>query len=349
MRISFTSSALLLFFLSFHVLPATLSGVVRDARTGNGIPLVNVFLANTTIGDVCDDDGRYHIEDVQPGVYQLVFSHIGYQLLIKQITVSYKQHLEIDVSMALRVHQGLELTVEAEDNREWRANLKKFERIFIGETYNAKKCRLLNPEHLSFSRNEYTGDFQAHSDAPLIVENMALGYKVNVVLQEFRWHGAGGMYAFYPQFSDLSSDYPEHTEKWQHARKQTFYGSLRHFLYDLSHGNFASFGFQMNAVDEKLNRQFTILRNKPIFPSYLDLEVISTDPFLKRWTYDGFLAIKSSVSGEKNQSFVKLLSGYIDIDEFGNMTNPREHVVSGAWGQFRMADTLPMDYVYDEE
>lgn len=296
-----------------------------------------------------DDTGAYAIENIRPGVYQLVFSHIGYILQIKDIIIQRDQHLFVDVNLTLRVHQGMEIHVEAQDNREWRFNLARFERIFIGGTFRARKCKLINPEHLSFSKNEYTGDFLAESDVPLIIENMALGYKIEAVLHEFRWRGGGGFFAYYPQFTDLSADYPEQAKQWQHAREDAYFGSLRHFLYEVSKGKFSSqYDFVMFEVDEKLGGHMTILRNNPVLDSGLKIEKISDDPFLVRWSYDGFLAVRSSIDREYAQSYIKLVSGYIDIDQFGNMSNPREHLVAGAWGEFRMADTLPMDFVYGQ-
>ena len=54
----------------------SVKGTVRDAKTGEGLPLVNVGLMRVTDtvfvrGAASDFDGTFHIKDVKPGKYLL--------------------------------------------------------------------------------------------------------------------------------------------------------------------------------------------------------------------------------------------------------------------------------------
>ena len=70
----------------------TVSGIVRDAKTGEVLPLVNVGLmrmADTVFvrGAATDFDGTFQIKDVKPGSYLLQASCVGYEKHIERIEV----------------------------------------------------------------------------------------------------------------------------------------------------------------------------------------------------------------------------------------------------------------------
>lgn len=55
-----------------------LSGTVKDAANGQGLPGVTVILQNTNLGGVTDSQGRYNIIGVSAGVYTVRYSFVGY-------------------------------------------------------------------------------------------------------------------------------------------------------------------------------------------------------------------------------------------------------------------------------
>ena len=56
-----------------------ISGSVRDSRTQEGLPGVNVILQGTSLGASTDIDGRYVILNVPPGRYTVSASLVGYR------------------------------------------------------------------------------------------------------------------------------------------------------------------------------------------------------------------------------------------------------------------------------
>ncbi|QMU63021.1 MAG: SusC/RagA family TonB-linked outer membrane protein [Flavobacteriaceae bacterium] len=62
----------------------TVKGVVKDAKTGEPLPGVNIAVKNTSKGDITDLDGNYTIANVPRGAV-LVFSYLGY--VTKEVTV----------------------------------------------------------------------------------------------------------------------------------------------------------------------------------------------------------------------------------------------------------------------
>ncbi|MGD0038150.1 MAG: carboxypeptidase-like regulatory domain-containing protein, partial [Bacteroidota bacterium] len=58
-----------------------IKGTVKDAKTGEGLPVVNVKIKGTYYGAVTDFDGHYTIPKINPGSYTLEFSLVGYTLV----------------------------------------------------------------------------------------------------------------------------------------------------------------------------------------------------------------------------------------------------------------------------
>ena len=75
----------------------TIVGQVRDAKTGEGLPSVNVTIKGTYYGTATDMDGRFRIPGVSVGTYTLQFSIIGYTTVQRT---------------GVRVDAGAETTIE---------------------------------------------------------------------------------------------------------------------------------------------------------------------------------------------------------------------------------------------
>ncbi|MCL4482007.1 MAG: TonB-dependent receptor [Bacteroidetes bacterium] len=83
----------LLFLLSFLALSVkahnagNICGTVSDAK--NEIPLigVNIQVKNTLLGTTTDLNGKFYLKNIQIGTYEIVFSSLGYQTVIKNVDV----------------------------------------------------------------------------------------------------------------------------------------------------------------------------------------------------------------------------------------------------------------------
>jgi TonB-dependent receptor len=65
----------------------TLSGTVKDAKTGEPLPGANVVLVGTGLGASTDLNGRYTIRGISAGQYAVKVSFVGYQLHESKLTV----------------------------------------------------------------------------------------------------------------------------------------------------------------------------------------------------------------------------------------------------------------------
>lgn len=83
----------------------TVNGRVID-KTQNALVGVNVSIAGLPVGTQTGENGRYTINDIQPGEITLVYSYIGYKTVRKQLVLSTHQ-TEVDVVVLEEDNQQL--------------------------------------------------------------------------------------------------------------------------------------------------------------------------------------------------------------------------------------------------
>jgi hypothetical protein len=116
-KINIAIAILLLLFLkqsSVHAQTTTVRGAITDAKTGEGIPFVNVFFEGTNDGKTTDFNGQYFIE-TNDVVSKLRFSILGYKTEIRDIKYGESQILSLKLSP--EVKQLKEVTIKGEKKR----------------------------------------------------------------------------------------------------------------------------------------------------------------------------------------------------------------------------------------
>lgn len=76
----------------------TISGHVKSAE-GELLPGAAVALKGTKIGSFSNSDGKFSLENVRPGSYQLTASFLGYQTESRQVSVREGEHLKINFKL----------------------------------------------------------------------------------------------------------------------------------------------------------------------------------------------------------------------------------------------------------
>lgn len=313
----------------------TLTGVVVDKQSNEPLPYTNVFFANTTLGDAADKEGRFILEKIPAGTYQLVVSRIGYDLHVQQVDIAPGLTKKVHVRLKVRSIEGEEISVTANVSRQWQRELARFSKCFLGETRNARHAYIVNPEVLSFKTALGTGDLLAEAQRPLIVENRSLGYRIEIILKQFRCGFSGAHYLLYPRYSELEAKSKRVQKKWQKARRHTFNDSMRGFWYALAKGDYR----QKYAVSEKTELNLMRTRYAPI--QEIATVVIDSSIMLRRLEFKTSLQIQRHA---EDASQIILKYGYIDFDARGNIYPADGLTVSGYWIKSRIADTLPFDY-----
>lgn len=79
------------------------TGRVVDAERSQGVKAALVALQDIGLTQVTDGGGHFSFDDVPPGPYQLVVSHVAYQRRTDSLSIESSAHLDVTVSIATRV------------------------------------------------------------------------------------------------------------------------------------------------------------------------------------------------------------------------------------------------------
>lgn len=334
----------IVFGITPPVLATTIAGQVYEAETEQAIYYVNVFLANTKIGTTTNEQGRYQIRGIPAGSYKLVVQHVGYKLYTQQVFVdSLVDTLNIDIQLEPKVFTGEEIEVTAKDAVEWRQQLEIFEREFIGESSFASQCDIKNPEVLSFYVDE-DNFLSAWAERVLQIHNHALGYRIYVVLDYFRWHveGTRGAFVHFARYEDMDASSKAQEQLWTEHREYAYNRSREHFFSDVAERSLQD---SVYTVYAELFNNLKRGEGEAISPTEVYAATQDTlSVHMLKYPLD--LRIDQTVSekAEPLSTLIYLAEGRILFDDWGNIVNLADVKFYGAWAEQRLADFLPATY-----
>jgi hypothetical protein len=338
----------LCFVLSLPVLgqqkvPVSIKGKIINKETGLPMEYVSVFLASTTIGTTTGKDGEFIINNVPSGVYDIIFSYVGFEMQKMHIQIYEHETLNYNISLIPKPLNYSQIDIVGKTPKDWKDNLEIFEKIFIGGSNNSDETKILNPEVINFRQDEKLHLLKAYSDSVLKIENRSLGYMMNVVLDSLIYNKSNESikYVVYSRFQELVPTSKDDSIEWNHNRYKTYKNSPRYFFYQLVHKKLYKNEFKLytGTIDDLLNREGT-----PIEGQDLDITT-EKDSTVFKLNFRGCLKVKRS-------SQISILSFYIpstSIDKNGNFLKSFYTVeIYGYWSKQGMADLLPLNYVYTD-
>lgn len=343
----------------------TLSGTVMDAETGVPLTGAHVFVASSMIGTTTDRDGNYLLTGVPLGAHRLYVSMLGFEDDFVDILLRSDEARRFDFRLQPAVLDVGEIVIEAERDRRWARRLERFTREFIGETPNSEQTSITNPEVLDFE--DTRGTFKAVASAPLIIENRALGYRIQYFLSDFESTPGRVRYDGEGLYEELEPEHAEEARNWEMKRREAFIGSFRHFMLALIAGRSEAQGFRtysrpsagsgrgdaFAASSRIANQRFPIEPEKLLSPGeapneyVLDfdghLEIVfmgeQEDPAYLDWS------MRPERSNPRFQtSWTFLDHGPAVVDYKGDTLDPYAVVFMGYWAFERVADDPPREY-----
>lgn len=107
-----------LFFVSFSFFLCSQSGIITgrvfNETNNEPIPFANVVVSELGIGAVSDIDGNYKIEGIDPGVYTIRSSCVGFEeLIFAEVTVTISRTLRLDFPLSEKSTVSNEVVVQA--------------------------------------------------------------------------------------------------------------------------------------------------------------------------------------------------------------------------------------------
>ncbi|WP_462249801.1 carboxypeptidase-like regulatory domain-containing protein [Ekhidna sp.] len=349
----------------------SISGTVYD-EDGKPLNNVNVFLDGTTIGISSDIDGNYKLEFIPGGFYNIVFSHVGYENAVYQISESNGGARIQNHRMTLDLEQLEE--VEVISNRisrseeMWQQHYSVFKKEILGQSKNAQESVIENPEAIDFTFDDDQNVLHAFLKEPLQIRNDASGYRISYFLESFKKEETDLRFRGKIRFRNITPVNGGERRKWKKNRKKSYYGSYNHFKKSLLNGELKKEGFRIYKIKNlnklEVKKEFELSESDILvfkgdhyeldFKNYLAIEYRKeqeSEVFLES---DGFIRpINSEYVGPAgflvkepgNQiSVLRLLRGSVRLDLSGEVMDRFGLTTYGYWAWERTADLVPINY-----
>lgn len=314
-----------------------IKGHITDAENNEPLYNVNVYISNSLLGAATGFDGYFEIKNIPPGTHELVVSIVGYQYVSKSVWVKKGTKLKLDFKLTPLIYETETIHVEAENADEWKSDLEDFVRIFFADSPFASQTRILNPEILDFAWSD--NGLAATARQPLKIENNALGYIIDCILQEFVWDPDKQQWSWSikPRFNLMDTKDPAQQKLWDRNRVQAYEGSMYHFLRALVNRRLKEEGFNIYAVDNPGERISRLDFRNAIFDykSILKPGIIASETVLE---FPRYLFV---VYQNSEYSWIKLNMKSITLDENGYPQDNFPFSVNGYWAKQGVADLLP--------
>jgi hypothetical protein len=221
---------------------ATLTGVVVDSTTGEPLADVNVFIAGSMRGTATNDQGRFRLPGIRLGAQQLYVSIVGYKAESRSLNLQESRTYRFKFALQQEVIEGEGIVVEGERDEQWQQRFERFKAAFLGETPNAEETEILNREVLSFDGG--LGSLEAFAARPIMIENRALGYRIEYHLEDFEVTRRRTQYDGEPFFEELDGS-PAQEARWEKARREAFLGSFHHLMLAMIEDRVEEQGFKL--------------------------------------------------------------------------------------------------------
>jgi hypothetical protein len=108
----------LLLLFSFFILSlqahnaGSIFGTVFDTKSGTPLIGVNIQIKNSLIGTGTDLNGKFELRNIQIGTYDLDFSSLGYQTVIRNVDIKENVTATININLEESVIGLDEITVQ---------------------------------------------------------------------------------------------------------------------------------------------------------------------------------------------------------------------------------------------
>lgn len=224
-----------------------IKGTVVDLVTGAPIHAATVYINNSTLGSLTDEQGNFILKGNIVFPVDVVVSAVSYGTRSVRVNQAgtiapVKLDLEADELPAVKVLPPLK------DG--WELYGKDFVENFISYSAFAGQCEILNKKDLVFKMDEEKWILYVSAKHPLRIRNKALGYIIHFDLADYAQHYLTREVYFlgYTRFEPMKPRNEKQRAKWELNRKTAFMGSLNHFMRSVYQKNSGEQGFQLNVV-----------------------------------------------------------------------------------------------------
>ena len=302
-------------------------GTILDKSDNLKINFASIYINGTSVGTNSDQNGYFELDITKYGSLPLTISALGYYTVT---LTDFSKGKPIEVYLTPKTFELQEVVIVAKSlTKAKKANLRLFRNEFLGTTYDAQKCVIMNETDLIFNNGSSGDTLKAFASKPIIIYNHGLGYKITYYLDKFEYYRKSKSFLYKGSAifnEDLAS---EMTRKkfFEKRRRNAYLGSRSHFFTSLWANKLKSNGFVIrNSADQILN--------------YEDIVIVRVG-FKKYLSYNGNLSIYY-LSNSPNSS-IELFKNPVFFDSSGYFDGSGVRVI-GQMAKQRIGDLLPYDY-----
>ena len=227
-----------------------INGKVVDNETGDVIPNVSVFFANTTVGTFTDPEGLYKLKIPGEGSYVLTLSHAAYEPVfinvepgkssMEQAVVMYSSELkEVEVVKKVRIRQR---------------DVDFFWKTILGRLPSKEKIFVTNPQAAYYYYNPQTRKLKVTCKEPLHIMNLETGYQIKFILYSFTYGYDTEFVSWDGQFffEELPPENDVQKNRWEENRKAVYQFSVTKFIRALYEESIMENGFLLTYTENRL-------------------------------------------------------------------------------------------------
>lgn len=205
------------------------AGIVIDSLTGLPISGAEIFVNYTSLDTVSLRNGFYCLSHVPMGTHEIVVTATGYMPRCLLVKGTPPQRLADTIRLLPYQPPSLNDMIARTSDKRWLALYQQFKEHFIGATLWADEVKILNPWVLRFEEIS-DKEWKAVADALLLIENMALGYRMKCYLQQLAVAKQVAVFDGCLFFEPIKTLDQRLAERWRNNRLAAYRGSLMQFL-----------------------------------------------------------------------------------------------------------------------
>jgi hypothetical protein len=226
-----------------------LEGVVLDSETEKPLALASVYFSNTSCGTYTNQLGFFRIKDPPKNAKTIVISHLGYKTLIQHLNYKIGTRTRFLIKLNPLVTELEEVNVNGKRDKRWLNNFEAFKKEFLGGTPYADLCTFLNPEVLRFKKGE--DQLKIESIAPLKIRNQALGYQLQIELQNCIVSNTDYSFLIHTKYDTLAPENYREKVRWETNRLTSYLGSETHLFKSIVNKDLWGEGFEIYKQNAK--------------------------------------------------------------------------------------------------
>lgn len=234
----------IIFFFSFIAFSQNnIKGIVLSYEN-IALEGASVYLNNTMVGGVTNKKGEFTLK-TKNGKYEIIISYLGFKKIIQPLNTStYNKPLVFKLIEEENILNEVVLRKTKYD-ADWKYNLSRFKKEFIGTTEFSKNCTIQNPKALHFDFDPKKNILSAFAKEPLLIRNKDLGYTISYELVSFIIKKNYVSYLGYSQYKSLKGG-KRKQKRWNRNRKLAYKGSPIHFFKSIINNTFTKEGYIVN-------------------------------------------------------------------------------------------------------